>query len=304
MLLKKPIQLNFDRNIVVTGGTGFIGTNIVKYLFKNSKVNIIVFDRTLKKDNMINNPRIIYHSANLEKEIMYKTLNKYDFGTLFHCGAISDTLYPDEDYIMKVNAESMFDIIKVCKNKKATLVYSSSASVYGNANKINIVTDKLKPETLYAKSKLAMELIAKQEHNKMKIIGLRYFNVYGPGEQYKGKMASMIHKMKNGHNVLFKYGEQKRDFVYVKDVVSANINAALYGTSGIYNVGSGTARSFNDIARILIDNGINLNIEYIDNPYNFYQNFTQADILETVKELKYYPKYNLEAGIANMMNII
>jgi ADP-L-glycero-D-manno-heptose 6-epimerase len=283
---------------IVSGGTGFIGSNIVKYIYENTNSKIIVFDRTLKKHNMIEDDRINYIESLLENKETYEMISQYDFNCFFHCAAIVDTLFNNKEIITKINSNSMHYIIELCMKKKATLVYSSSASVYGNTNKNNKINDELYPETMYAKSKLDMENIAKQEYNNIKIIGLRYFNVYGNGEEHKKNMSSMIYKLSHGHNKLFKHGEQSRDFVYIKDVVSANINSFLYGKSGIYNVGSGIARSFNDIANIL-----NIqNIEYIDNPHNFYQNYTCADISYTTEQLNYEPKYNLEDGIKNMLN--
>jgi ADP-L-glycero-D-manno-heptose 6-epimerase len=139
----------------------------------------------------------------------------------------------------------------------------------------------------------------------IKIIALRYFNVYGPHEDYKGRMASMIIQlakhMNNGKNPkIFKYGEQCRDFIYVKDVVQANIKAALSDKSGIYNVGTGKSRSFNDILLIL-KNLMNTDMEtiYIDNPYTFYQDNTKADITTTCKDLNYDPLYSLEQGVSD-----
>lgn len=282
---------------VISGGTGFIGSNIVKYLYETTNAKIIVFDRTLKQHNMINNERILYYKLLLEDDSTYSFLNKYDFNIFFHCGAIVDTLYTDEKSIMKINAFSMHNIINLCKNKNAKLIYSSSASVYGNVNKMNSIDDELKPETLYATSKLEMEKITEQ-YNNVVCIGLRYFNVYGNGEDHKGNMSSMIYKLNNGHNKLFKYGEQKRDFVYVKDVIQANIKATYLNKSGVYNVGSGEANSFNDIVNELKKS---TNIDYIDNPYNFYQNYTCADLDKSIAILNYKPLYNLKTGIEDML---
>lgn len=196
------------KTCIVSGGTGFIGSNIVKYLYENTNSIIVVFDRTLKDHNMINDDRIIYLQLLLENTNTYEILSQYNFTVFFHCAAIVDTLYDDEQKIMEINSNSMYNIINLCKQKNAKLIYSSSASVYGNTNSINKLSDNPNPQTLYAKSKLEMEKIAQNQKNVV-AIGLRYFNVYGGGEQHKNNMSSMIYKLNNEHNKLFKFGEQE-----------------------------------------------------------------------------------------------
>jgi ADP-L-glycero-D-manno-heptose 6-epimerase len=250
---------------------------------------------------MINDSRIIYIQSLLEDSNTYKILERYNFNVFFHCAAIVDTLFSDEKKIMEINALSIHNIINLCKQKNAKLIYSSSASIYGNTNSINKLRDISNPQTLYAKSKLEMENIA-QNQKDIIAIGLRYFNVFGEGEQHKNNMASMIYKLHNGYNKLFKFGEQKRDFVYVKDVVQANIKASESNVSGIYNVGSGEAKSFDDIV-CEINKYKDIHIEYIDNPYDFFQQYTCADLTETKKYLNYEPKYNLQSGIKEIYDM-
>ncbi|HEM55393.1 MAG TPA: NAD-dependent epimerase/dehydratase family protein, partial [Thermodesulfobium narugense] len=144
----------------------------------------------------------------------------------------------------------------------------------------------------------------------IQVCGMRYFNVYGPGEDFKGEYASMIRQMfmriKKGQNPrLFKYGEQKRDFVYIKDVVNANIKAMESDVSGIFNIATGIARSFNDIVKIISDvTKKDINVEYFDCPYDFYQNLTQADISRARSFLGYIPEYDLETGIKEYINYL
>ena len=139
------------------------------------------------------------------------------------------------------------------------------------------------------------------------IVGLRYFNVYGPREAHKGTPASMIYllsrQMKAGQRPrIFKHGEQQRDFVYVKDIVAGSILALQAKESGIYNLGSGQARSFNELVDILNRSlGTDLKPDYIDNPHAHYQNFTQADLTRVRQSLGFEPKYPLEAGVADYM---
>jgi ADP-L-glycero-D-manno-heptose 6-epimerase len=139
------------------------------------------------------------------------------------------------------------------------------------------------------------------------IIGLRYFNVYGPREAHKGVPASMVYhlskQMKAGQRPrIFKHGEQKRDFVYVKDIVEGSILALGAKQSGIYNLGYGQARSFNDLVDVLNKSlGTNLRPDYFDNPHAHYQNFTEADLTRVRDALGYQPQFSLERGVADYM---
>ena len=137
----------------------------------------------------------------------------------------------------------------------------------------------------------------------------RYFNVYGENEFYKGKTASMIlqlglQALQNKKVRLFKMGEQKRDFVYIQDVIQANIKAMFAKKSGVYNVGSGVARSYNDIVSCLKQELGNFEVEYFDNPYQFFQTHTQANIILTQEFLDYTPRFSLEIGIKNYLKQI
>src|SRR4029078_3428453 len=139
------------------------------------------------------------------------------------------------------------------------------------------------------------------------LIGLRYFNVYGPCEAHKGVPASMVYHlgqhMKAGKRPrIFKHGEQKRDFVYVKDAVEGTIRALDAKTSGIYNVGTRQARSFNELVEVLNKSlGTNFEPDYFDNPHAHYQNFTQANLTRARKALKYAPGFSLEEGVRDYM---
>jgi ADP-L-glycero-D-manno-heptose 6-epimerase len=139
------------------------------------------------------------------------------------------------------------------------------------------------------------------------IVGLRFFNVYGPCEAHKGVPASMVYhlaqQMKAGKRPrIFKHGEQKRDFVYVRDAVEGGIRALDAKTSGIYNLGTGQARSFNELIEVLNKClGTNLHPDYFDNPHVHYQNFTQADLTSARKALRYEPRFSLEDGVRDYM---
>jgi ADP-L-glycero-D-manno-heptose 6-epimerase len=202
----------------------------------------------------------------------------------------------------------------------ARVVWASSAATYGNLHAPNKLTDTPAPLNVYGYSKLAMEHMAHQwaqEHSKLPIIGLRYFNVYGPGEQHKGKFASMIYQlslqMKAGKRPrVFKAGEQKRDFVSIEDVIQANLLAMQVTTpihspmAEVFNVGCGKAHTFNEvIAGLNAALGTKLEPEYFENPYSFFQTHTEADISETVRVLGYKPRYgDVKEGIKAYMSAL
>lgn len=300
-----------NKKILVTGGNGFIGSNLVKYLLQNSnemklKVSIDIFDKNFDREIFSEEQleNITFIEGKLEDFDLSKFKKKYNH--IFHQGAVTDTTIMDEKYMLEVNTNSFYKFINLAISNNATLVYASSAATYGNSSAPNIVGKGEVPTNIYGESKLKMDKIAyeyMEKYPNLKIIGLRYFNVYGPGELRKGKMSSMIlqlhNQIKDGQNPrIFKYGEQKRDFVYVKDVVQANIKATINGNSGVYNVGSGKSRTFNDIVNILNEVlNSKKETEYFDNPYSFYQNFTEADINPTKLNLNYEPEYSLEDGI-------
>ena len=166
------------------------------------------------------------------------------------------------------------------------------------------------PANVYAFSKAILDnlaLRAAAESSDWIVIGLRYFNVYGPREAHKGVPASMVYhlskQMRAGQRPrIFKHGEQKRDFVYVKDIVHGSMLALEASESGIFNLGSGHARSFSELVDTLNRTlGTNLQPDYIDNPHAHYQNFTQADLTNVRNALGYQPQFTLETGVADYM---
>jgi ADP-L-glycero-D-manno-heptose 6-epimerase len=305
------------RDILITGGAGFIGSNLAHKLQElYPETRIVVFDkfRDGTKFETSNNERFLGHFKNLigfRGEIIagdlrnksdLEKLKKYDFGTIFHEGAVSDTTVLNENFVMETNLNSFYDLIELAKEKNAKLIYASSAGTYGNSPAPNRVGEGENPENVYGFSKLMMDR-AVQNSDYKNIIGLRYFNVYGEREKYKMNSASMIFQLRNqilqtGKVKLFKFGEQKRDFVYIDDVIKANLLAMRSDANGIFNVGSGISRTFNDIVEILLREMKEIvEIEYIKNPYSFYQNHTEADISKTEKILGYKPEFSLEDGI-------
>ena len=207
---------------------------------------------------------------------------------------------------MQTNVNSFFKVLDLAKEHGSVLVYASSAATYGNLPSPQKVGHE-SPENPYGFSKLLMDQIAKKFSNNnpdMTIIGLRFFNVYGPNEFFKDKTSSMViqlgHQILNGNAPrLFNESDKIfRDFIYIEDAIQANIKACSPLKNGTFNVGTGISRSFQDIADILQDElNTSLGTEYFKNPYDGYQMHTQADISSSEEYLEFKPKFSLEKGI-------
>jgi ADP-L-glycero-D-manno-heptose 6-epimerase len=314
-------NINFNNKVIlITGGAGFIGSNLAFYFqenFPNAKV--IIFDcfRSDKADsngsfksfghykNLIGfNGNIICGNINNQEDLLL--LDDYKFDFIFHHAAISDTRSYDQELIMRTNVNSFYNLLKISKKCQSVMVYASSAATYGNLPSPQI-TGKENPENPYGFSKYMMDQVANrfsEENSNMTIIGLRFFNVYGPREFYKEKTSSMVIQL--GHQILdgkapklFEGSDQiLRDFINIEDVIQANIKACDPIKNGIYNIGTGLPRSFQDVANILQSElGTNLGNEYISNPYDGYQLHTQADISSSKVNLGFKPCITLEDGI-------
>jgi ADP-L-glycero-D-manno-heptose 6-epimerase len=211
----------------------------------------------------------------------------------------------DQKKMMTNNVESFRNILDLAVENGSRVVWASSCSIYGQGEVPMKESQKPQPLNVYAFSKLQMEKLAKLYEKRLKhpIIGLRYSNVYGPGEAHKGKFASMIHQlakqMRAGNRPkVFEHGHQKRDFVYIADLMQANIKAMSATQSGNYNAGAGASWSFNEVIaelnRVL---GTKLEPEYFKNPYSFTQDWTQTDLTQSNRALGYKPEYDLRRGV-------
>jgi len=232
------------------------------------------------------------------------------FNAIFHLASITDTTLHDQFVQVHDNVESFRRLLNFARPTKTRVVYASSAATYGLASEANTESDGAAPANIYAFSKTIIDNIARREmqaNSDWIIIGLRYFNVYGPREAHKGVPASMVYhlaqQMRAGQRPrIFKHGEQKRDFVYVKDVVEGSILGLEAEKSGIYNLGCGQARSFNDLIDVLNKClGTKFHPDYIDNPHAHYQNFTEADLDKARSALGYQPQFPLEAGVKDYL---
>ena len=316
-----------NKNILITGGAGFIGSNLAFFFqtkYKNAK--IVVFD-CFRNESVFSNGNlqslghyknligfkgdIICGNINVESDL--ELLNEYRFDYIFHQAAISDTRVNDQEIIMQTNVNSFYNILAKAKKDNSVLVYASSGATYGNLPSPQKVGNE-SPENTYGFSKYIMDQIAARfasDNPELTIVGLRYFNVYGPKEFYKGKTSSMV--IQFGHQILsgnapklFKQSDKiYRDFIYIDDVIQSNIKACATKVNGTFNVGTGKSRSFQDIADILqVQLGTKLGTEYISNPYKGYQLNTQADITSTISNLGFEPLISLEAGIKSYLQEI
>jgi ADP-L-glycero-D-manno-heptose 6-epimerase len=207
--------------------------------------------------------------------------------------------------MMHNNVEGFRKLLELAVHWGSRVVWASSAATYGRGPSPNKESQKPEPLNVYGYSKLAMERLVDRYVHRLAhpIVGLRYFNVYGAGEGHKGKFASMIGQlagqMRAGKRPrIFTDGEQRRDFVYIDDVIHANLMGMASKTTGVFNVGSGAASSFNQVVEQL--NRVlktDLPAEYFENPYDFFQTWTEADLTQSRKVLKYEPKYDLAKGI-------
>lgn len=296
--------------IVVTGGAGMIGSNIVAALNAEGRDDIIVVD-DLTDGHKIVNLADLSIADYLDKDEFLPALEAGTLGAIdavFHQGACSTTTEWNGKFMMEVNFSYSKRLLHACLGAKIPFLYASSASIYGGGSEFREEPQFEHPLNVYAWSKKLFDdyvrrnVLSKDGHSQ--VAGLRYFNVYGPRESFKKNTASMIcqlgQKLLRGETPrLFKWGEQRRDFVYIEDVVQANLKALAPARSGVFNVGSGAARSYNELYEILSTQlGSKAEVEYIDNPWKFFQNHTEADLGPTREALGYEPRFSLEEGIA------
>ncbi len=293
--------------IVVTGAAGFIGSCIVAALNERGIENLILVDHiddTLKEKNLENKKYTQYHDKKDFLELVRADQLGLDIECIIHMGACSSTTLQDEQYFQENNYEYTRHLAQWALNHDVRFIYASSAATYGDGsigyNDDDETTRQCSPLNLYGESKQKMDLWVLGEGLENKVAGLKFFNVFGPNEYHKGDMRSIAAKAyqkvaDEGEMALFKSykpeyqdGEQKRDFIYVKDAV----NVVLFfmdnpGINGIFNVGTGQARTWNDLARSLFAAAEKpANIQYIEMPdilKSRYQYFTQADMAKLKK---------------------
>ena len=294
---------------IVTGGAGFVGSNLALELERQgSQVTIIDdFSSGSFKNLRSFKGEVIAQSVN---DFSWEKIGPVD--AVFHQAALTDTTVTDQKKMMFNNLEGFRKALEFAAARKIKLVYASSAGVYGNEPAPQREKGILNPLNIYAYSKFAGDQLAirASKEAKITVVGLRYFNVFGMGEQHKGSAASMIYQlaeqMRSGKRPrIFHDGEQTRDHIYVNDVVDANLKALSAKESGIANVGTGRATSFNRVIEIL--NGVlatRLSPDYFENPYGFYQNSTQADVAEAKRLFGFEARWSIEDGMKEYLTAL
>jgi ADP-L-glycero-D-manno-heptose 6-epimerase len=285
--------------IVVTGGAGFIGSNIIKCLNQKGYSNILVVDDLsdgTKFKNIADCQILDYQDKD---DFLTQILEDKSFPekieVIFHQGACAVTTEWDGYYMMRNNYDYSKALLNYALQHKIPFIYASSAAVYGANTKFTEQIENEAPLNVYGYSKLLFDQYVRRilPRAKTQVVGLRYFNVYGPREQHKGSMASIAFHLNNQFHQdkilrLFEGsggyadGEQRRDFIYVGDVADVNLWFWAHpNKSGIYNLGTGNSYSFNDVANAIIAYHGQGKIQYISFPENLknsYQSFTQEDI--------------------------
>jgi len=283
--------------IIVTGAAGFIGCNLVRGLNRLGETDIVAVDDLTdghKTANLVDCEISEYWDKDLLQERLNKGLG-FKPDCVFHQGACSVTTEWDGRYMMDTNYRYSVELLDYCLEEKIPLIYASSAAVYGASRTFSESPDYERPLNVYGYSKLLFDQYVRRklEAAASQIVGLRYFNVYGPGEAHKGGMASVAYHLdqqlrSDGETRLFgesdgyEPGEQRRDFIYVDDVVKVNLwFFQRPESSGIFNVGTGRAETFNRLADAVIEwhgKGTKRYIPFPPGLQDAYQSFTEADI--------------------------
>jgi ADP-L-glycero-D-manno-heptose 6-epimerase len=296
--------------ILVTGGAGFIGSNLAKRLSTLGH-EVVAADsfRSSHFANLVDFPGDVLTLRDAQDIESLKAVGP--FQAIFHQASLTGVVgsagedQTDQQKMMLNNVEMFRRLLDWAADTHARMVWASSCSIYGRGPVPMTESQPADPLNIYAFSKLTMERMAMRYASRMAhpIVGLRYSNVYGPGEDHKGKLASMIHQlakqMRAGKQPrIFSPGDQRRDFVYVDDVVQANLKAMNASESGAFNVGAGQSWSFNQVVaelnRVL---KTNLQPDYFANPYSFTQDWTETDLSQARKVLGYEPAFDLSRGI-------
>lgn len=285
--------------IIVTGGAGFIGSNIVKTLNQQGRTDIIIVDNLTdgtKFRNIVDCDIADYWDKDdFLHRVQSNTGLPNKIEAIFHQGACSATTEWNGKYMMQNNYQFSKTLLHYCLNHSIAFIYASSAATYGDTKQFTESREYEGPLNVYGYSKWQFDQYIRRLSldNTSQVVGLRYFNVYGPREQHKGSMASVafhLHKqlLKGENPKLFEgcdgyeNGGQLRDFIYIADIVAVNLWLFEHSrVSGIFNVGTGKAQSFNDVANAVIDFHQQGEVEYIPFPEHLkgsYQSYTQADM--------------------------
>ena len=308
--------------IIVTGGAGFIGSNLVKALNDKGIADVLVVDDLtdgIKFRNLVDCQVIDY----LDKDDFLQMVKQErsfteNIEAIFHQGACSSTTEWDGRYMMENNYAYSKALLHYCLKLKIPFIYASSAAVYGIGENFKETKENEAPVNVYGYSKYLFDEYVRRfvTEPESLVVGLRYFNVYGPREQHKGSMASVAWHLnqqiqETGKMKLFEGsggyadGDQRRDFIHVDDVVKVNLWMLENGTCGIVNVGTGASRPFNDVAKAIISWHGKGEINYIEFPEHLkgnYQSYTEADI-HSLRKMGYQDDFlSVEEGVKQYLD--
>ncbi len=318
-------------SIIVTGAAGFIGANLVRALNDRGETDILAVDNLTRADKF-RNLADCEIADYLDKAEFRALLGRGAIGrtdAVFHQGACSDTMESDGRYMLDNNYRYSLELLDWCQQRKVPYIYASSASVYGLGPVFAEGRAHEKPLNVYGYSKFLFDQIVRRRLSALvaPVVGLRYFNVYGPREAHKGRMASVawhhfsqyraesrVRLFEGSHG--YADGEQRRDFIHVDDAVAVNLFFYEKPASGLYNVGTGRAQAFNDVALTVVnslrrhagelplplaDAVAQKRIEYVPFPEALrgkYQAFTQADLTQLRAAGFARPMATVEQGVA------
>lgn len=309
-----------DGRILVTGGAGLIGSAVIWFLNRQLHENILVADALDKSDKWKNLAALSFfdylEGSELRRRLRETPDSLGPISCVFHLGACSDTRERDSAYLLDNNYAFTRDLAEWCLARDVRLVYASSAATYGDGARgfsEKVALNKLRPLNAYGYSKHLLDTHAEKQGWLDRLVGLKYFNVYGPNEQHKGDMRSVVNKafeqiQSSGRVGLFRSyrseyadGEQRRDFLYVKEAAEITVKLATSSASGLYNVGSGDTHTWNELAQAVFDAlGQPPQVDYIDMPEGLrerYQYHTQADLKKLSEQELGYQRYTLREGI-------
>ena len=312
--------MSASQTFIVTGGAGFIGYNLVKALNRRGQSNITIVDNLNHSGKEQNLSRLEFRTyfdkTEFRRLLLSKSIPRVD--GVFHIGACSSTLVTDESYLADNNFQYSVDLCRWALENNARFIYASSAATYGDGA-LGYVDDesstsRLKPLNAYGRSKQMFDMWAIESGAISKIAGLKYFNVYGPGEDHKGPMRSLVNKayaqilaegtmrLFKSHRPEYRDGAQERDFVNVDDAVAETLFFFDHSEiSGLFNCGTGTARTWLELAHALFA-AMNKppSIEFVDMPIEIranYQYHTQADLTKLRKSGYTAPFISIEDGV-------